>query len=87
MTKVGERVAASLAHLGRRDFKWRLASIRLVWDHVCGASTSLIADWLEGASTKQVGVGGVKSLDDHEPKTKLEKNVLWFVLWFRPLFP
>lgn len=40
----------------------------------CLWSTSLIADWLEGARTKQVGVGCVKRLVDHESKTKLEKK-------------
>lgn len=53
----------------------------------CLWSTSLTADWLEGAGTKQVGVGCVKTLVDHEPKSKLEKNIPWFVLPFLPWFP
>lgn len=40
----------------------------------CLWSTFLTADWLEGAGTKQVGVGCVKRLVDHEPKSKLEKK-------------
>lgn len=53
----------------------------------CLWSTSLTADWLEGAGTKQVGVGCVKRLVDHELKSKLEKNIPWFVLPFLPWFP
>lgn len=81
MRKVGETVAPGKEGLQMRTCLHQIGLGPCLW------STSVIADWLEGARTKQVGVGCVKRLADHEPKTKLEKNVPWFVLRFLPRFP